>query len=123
MDSQKKQHEPHKKPSPDLVLETTNRDPHGNLFYHPSIFTFAVVGAIVGGLIVAFLAWMVADGSWAVVGLGQISSGNRGPGAFFGFVVGSGIGGLLGSVMGIRKMLRLPPQRHKENQHRKKEEN
>ncbi|AVR46570.1 hypothetical protein C7S20_15580 [Christiangramia fulva] len=123
MEHEKNQHKPHKKPGPDLVLETTDRDPHGKLFYHPSIFTFAVIGAIVGGLIVAFLAWMVADGSWAVVGLGQMSSGNRGPGAFFGFVVGSGIGGLLGSVMGIRKMLRLSPPLHKENQQHKKEKN
>ncbi|MEG9327242.1 hypothetical protein V6B16_04790 [Salinimicrobium catena] len=108
MEHEKMQHKEHKKPGPDRVLPTIDRDPHGNLFYHPSIFTFAVIGAIVGGLIMAFVAWMVADGAWSVVGLGQMSAGNRGPGAFFGFVVGSGIGGLIGSLLGMRKMFRLP---------------
>lgn len=109
------EHEKNKKPGPDRVIETIDRDPHGNLFYHPSIFSFAVVGAVIGGLILAFGGWMVADGSWAVVGLGQMSSGNRGPGAFLGFVIGSGIGGLTGGVLGMRKMFNLP------SYHREKE--
>ncbi|WP_156879250.1 hypothetical protein [Salinimicrobium xinjiangense] len=121
MEHEKKNHSPSKKPAPDLVLETTDRDPHGNLFYHPSIFTFAVAGAIIGGLIMAFLAWMIADGSWAVVGLGQMSAGNRGPGAFFGFVVGSGVGGLLGAILGMRKMFRLSSRHRDENQNHQPE--
>lgn len=122
MEHKKSKHSPSKKPAPDLVLETTDRDPHGKLFYHSSILRFAVVGAIVGGAILAFVAWMVADGSWAVVGLGQMSAGNRGPGAFLGFVVGSGIGGLLGSLLGMRKMLRLSPPHRKEDHHHHRSE-
>ncbi|WP_424494079.1 hypothetical protein [Salinimicrobium sp. GXAS 041] len=95
-----------KKPEPDLMLERTNRDPHGQLFYHPSILSMAITGAIIGGILLGFIAWMVADGAWSVVGLGQMSAGNRGPGAFFGFVVGSGIGGLFGGLLGIHSILR-----------------
>ena len=108
MEHEKHTHSKPKKMGPDLVVETIDRDPHGNLFYHPSIFTFAIVGAIIGGIIIAFVAWMIVDGSWAVVGLGQMAAGNRGPGAFFGFLVGSGIGGLIGAILGMRKMFRLP---------------
>jgi hypothetical protein len=95
-----------KKPSADFIIERTNRDPHGNLIYDPSMLSLAVVGAIIGGITVGFIAWMVADGAWAVVGLGQMSAGNRGPAAFLGFVIGSGIGGLFGSIMGIYRALR-----------------
>lgn len=95
-----------KKPEPDLMLERTNRDPHGQLFYHPSMLSMALTGAIIGGVLLGVIAWMVADGAWSVVGLGQMSAGNRGPGAFFGFVVGSGIGGLFGGLLGIRSTLR-----------------
>jgi hypothetical protein len=49
---------------------------------------------------------MLADGVWSVVGLGQMSAGNRDPGAFFGFVVGSRIGGLFGSLLCICSTLR-----------------
>ena len=121
MEHEKNKHSKTKKMGPDLVVETTDRDPHGNVFYHSSIFTFAVIGAITGGIIVAFVAWMVADGSWAVVGLGQMSASNRGPGAFFGFLVGSGIGGLLGAILGMRKMFRLFPPHKNENQHHQPE--
>lgn len=116
MEHEKHQHSKSNKMGPDLIVKTTDRDPHGNLFYHPSIFTFAVIGAITGGIIMAFVAWMVADGSWAVVGLGQMSAGNRGPGAFFGFLVGSGIGGLLGAILGMRKMFRISPPHKNESQ-------
>lgn len=94
------------KPGADYVLETTDRDPHGALIYHPSMLRWTVIGAIIGGVILAFVAWMVTDGAWSIVGLGQMASGNRGPGAFLGFVIGSGVGGLLGGIMAIRKVLR-----------------
>ncbi|MDT0646444.1 hypothetical protein RM545_07070 [Zunongwangia sp. F260] len=61
---------------------------------------------VVGGVLHKFIAWMVADGVWSVVGLGQMSAGNRGQGAFFGFVEGSGIGGLFGSLLCISSTLR-----------------
>lgn len=76
-----------------------------SFFYHKSILSLAVIGAIAGGIVMAFVAWMIADGAWSVVGLGQMSAGNRGPGAFFGFVVGSGIGGLAGALLGIHVTL------------------
>ncbi|NJW55052.1 hypothetical protein, partial [Salinimicrobium oceani] len=63
------------------------------------------------------------DGSWAVVGLGQMSAGNRGPGAFLGFLVGSGIGGLLGAILGMRKMFRLFPPHKNEDHHHQSEKN
>jgi hypothetical protein len=54
---------------------------------------------------------MLAVGVWSVVGLGQMSAGKPRSGSFFwlgcrNFVVGSGIGGLFGSRLGIRSTLR-----------------
>jgi len=121
MEHEKKKHSPSKKPAPDLMLETTDRDPHGNLFYHPSILKFALIGAVIGGAIMAFVGWMVANGNWAVVGLGQISAGNNGPAAFFGFVVGSGAGGLFGAICGMRKMFRLSSRDKKVSQNQQSE--
>lgn len=94
-----------KKPEADFVLPETNLDPHGNLFYDPAIPKGATIGAVAGGIILGLVAWMMADGAWAIEGLGQLGAGNRGSGTFLGFVTGSAIGGLFGSLIGIRKML------------------
>lgn len=96
----------------DLLVPMTNNDPEGNPVYHPMIGKGALWGGIIGGVLIGFVFWMIADGAWAVVGLGQLSSGGRGPAAFMGFCIGSGIGGLIGATMGIFKMLRIQKKNH-----------
>lgn len=95
-----------KKPDADRLIKNTNFDPHENQFYHPTILRNAIVGAIIGGIITGALVWMIAKGVLPVEGLGQVASPGLGAAAFFGFITGSAIGGLIGSVYGIFAMLR-----------------
>ncbi|MGK7391520.1 MAG: hypothetical protein ACNS60_14290 [Candidatus Cyclobacteriaceae bacterium M2_1C_046] len=90
----------------DLLVPMTDNDPNGNPVYHPMIGKGTLWGGIIGGILIGFVFWMIADGAWAVVGLGQLSSGGRGPAAFVGFCIGSGIGGLIGAVAGIIFMIK-----------------
>ena len=91
----------------DLLIPMTNIDPDGNPVYHRKIGTGALWGGLIGGLFVGFIFWMIADGAWTVAGLGQMTSGGRGPAAFVGFSIGSGLGGLAGAVTGIFHMLSM----------------
>lgn len=94
-----------KKKGADRLIERTNRDPHGNLFYHSVIHKGAIAGGIIGGVIFAFIAYMFASGNWAVTGLGQIAASGNDAAIFFGFVLGSAAGALAGSIYGIVVML------------------
>ncbi len=94
-----------KKKGADRPVERTNRDPHGNLFYHSSIHKGAIAGGIIGGIIFAFIAYMLAAGNWAVTGLGQIAASGKDAATLFGFALGSAVGGLIGSIYGIVVML------------------
>ncbi len=95
-----------KKPDADRLIKKTDKDPQENLFYHPSILRNAILGAVIGGIILGALAYMMAKGIIPIEGLGQISASGTGAAAFFGFITGSAIGGLFGSVYGIFAMLK-----------------
>lgn len=90
----------------DLLIATLNVDPEGHPIYHPSIGRGALWGGLIGGILVGVVAWLVAAGWWPVVGLGQMAAGSYGAAAFMGFVIGSAAGGLLGSFIGLRHMLK-----------------
>jgi hypothetical protein len=95
-----------KKPDADRLIKKTNKDPEENLFYHPSILHNTIAGAVIGGIILGAIAWMMAKGIIPVEGLGQMAASGLGATAFLGFVAGSAIGGLIGSVYGIFVMLK-----------------
>ncbi|ARS38145.1 hypothetical protein [Pontibacter actiniarum] len=90
----------------DLLVPTLNTDPEGGPVYHPAIGKGALWGGLIGGVLVGALAWLVAAGVWPVVGLGQMAGGSYGAAAFMGFVLGSAVGGLIGSFIGINRMFR-----------------
>lgn len=94
------------KPEANLVVPKTNYDPEGGPVYHPAIGKGAFWGGLVGGILIGTLAWLIASGAWPVVGLGQLASGSYGAAAFLGFLIGSGIGGLIGSFIGMNKMFK-----------------
>lgn len=95
-----------KKPDADRLIKKTNKDPQGNLFYHPSILRNAIFGAVVGGIILSTVVWLMAKGIISVEGLGQIAASGLSAAAFLGFITGSAIGGLFGSVYGVFAMLK-----------------
>jgi hypothetical protein len=95
-----------KKPDADRLIKKTNKDPEGSMFYHPSILHNTIAGAVTGGIIIGAIAWMMAKGIIPVEGLGQMAASGIGAAAFLGFVTGSAIGGLIGSVYGIFAMLK-----------------
>ncbi|WP_299761259.1 hypothetical protein [uncultured Pontibacter sp.] len=101
-----KKHQNSKMTDGDLLVSTLNTDPEGGPIYHPAIGKGAFWGGLVGGVLVGTLAWLVASGVWPVVGLGQMAAGSYGAAAFMGFVLGSAVGGLIGSFMGISHMFR-----------------
>ncbi|MEX2336807.1 MAG: hypothetical protein WD555_06015 [Fulvivirga sp.] len=90
----------------DLLVPFQNKDPEGGPVYHPAIGKGALWGGIIGGILIGALAWLVASGAWPVVGLGQMAAGNYGAAAFMGFLMGSAVGGLTGSFIGINRMLK-----------------
>lgn len=95
-----------KKMDADLLLPVQDYDPEGKRIYHPAIGKRAFWFGLIGGVIIAFVFWMVASGHWPVTGLGQMSSAQYGAAAFMGFAIGSAIGGLMGSLSGLGVMLR-----------------
>lgn len=105
MNEDKKKHQEMKKTDADLLIPVQDYDPTGKRVYSPAILKKALIGALTAGFLIALLFWLVASGNLPVTGLGQISSADYGAAAFFGFVTGSAVGGLAGSISGIRDML------------------
>lgn len=90
-----------KKPGADFILAKPDHDPHGNVFYHPSVLKYAVAGAVAVGIIFGIAGWLLASGIIAVEGLGQIAAGGKDAATFLGFVAGSAVGGLSGSITAL----------------------
>ena len=105
MEQNEKHSDNMKKTGAERLIQRTNRDPHGKLFYHPAIHKGAIAGGIIGGVLLAFVAYMFSSGNWAITGLGQIAASGNEAAVFFGFVLGSAAGGLAGSIYGISVML------------------
>lgn len=105
MEKDKQSQQKNNKPEADLIVPTRDLDPEGKPIYHPAVGRGALWGGILGGILLGLVGWLVGSGIWPVAGLGQISSGSPGSAAFFGFVFGSGFGGLAGSINGLKYML------------------
>lgn len=76
--------------------------------YDPSILSFTRFGALVGALVIGWLAFAIARGSIPVAGFGQFGAGGLGPAV----VAGAGIGAALGSFAGgLTAVMRLAPRR------------
>ncbi len=104
-----KNHQPenknkHEKPDAQLLVPLVDHDPEGRLIYHPAIGRGTIWGGLIGGIIFGLLAWLVAEGAVPICGLGQLGAAGNGPAAFLGFSIGSGIGGLVGAVLGMRQL-------------------
>ena len=90
----------------DLIVGYTNYDPEGHVVYHPAILKMAILWAIVFGVILGFVGYMISSGVWPIRDFGQFATSGTAVGTFVGAVVGVALGGLIGALMGMHKMKR-----------------
>ena len=90
----------------DLIVGYTNYDPEGHVVYHPAILKMALIWALVLGVILGFVGYMVSSGAWPIRDLGQYATSGTAVGTFVGAVIGIALGGLAGAIKGIHKMKR-----------------
>lgn len=94
-----------KKREEDLVVGYTNNGPHG-LVYDPIILRLALFGAAIGAITLGFVGYMVAEGRWPIVDLGQFSAVFPGTAMVTAAGVGVAIGGLIGALIGLHHMIK-----------------
>ncbi|WP_114779600.1 hypothetical protein [Botryobacter ruber] len=93
----------------DLIVGYTNYDPEGHAVYHSAILKMAIIWAIVFGLILGFVGYMISSGAWPIRDLGQYATSGTAVGIFVGAVIGIALGGLIGALMGMGKMKHKSP--------------
>jgi hypothetical protein len=89
----------------DLNAGYSNEGPHAPV-YDPVILYAALLGAAGTGLGFGILGYLIAEGSWAIVDLGQISAVFSGTAAVTFAGVGIAVGGLIGGLIGLHQMLK-----------------
>ncbi|MCX2740843.1 hypothetical protein [Pontibacter anaerobius] len=88
----------------DLIVGYTNYDPEGQAVYHPAIMKMAIIWAIVLGVILGYVGYMVSSGAWPIRDLGQYATSGTAVSFFVGAVTGIALGGLIGALIGMGKM-------------------
>jgi hypothetical protein len=86
--------------------------PREHIIYRPSLLTFALIGALIGGAAFGWLAYAVAEGSLPIEGLGQFAAGGWGVATFTGAGVGVALGGLAGGLVALFRLPRAQPAKH-----------
>ena len=89
----------------DLKAGYANEGPQV-VVYRPVILHAALIGALIFGVALAIAGYLIATGTWAIVDLGQISAPFPGTAAVTFGGVGMAIGGLIGGLYGLFKMLK-----------------
>ncbi|WP_324720438.1 hypothetical protein [Salinimicrobium sp. HB62] len=89
----------------DLKAGFSNEGPH-QVIYRPIILHAAVIGALIVGLALGVVGYLIAEGSWAIVDLGQLSAPFVGTTAVTFAGVGVALGGLIGSLFGLHRILK-----------------
>lgn len=96
----------------DLKAGFANEGPH-SVIYRPIILHAALIGAVVMGLALGLMGYLIAEGSWAIVDMGQLSAPFPATTAITFGGVGVAIGGLIGSLYGLSQMLKTSRKSHK----------
>lgn len=76
--------------------------------HDPSILQLTLAGALIGAVLLGWLAFAIAAGGLPIAGLGQFSAAGAGAATFTGAGIGVALGGLVG---GLVALYRLPPRR------------
>ncbi|MGI0105094.1 hypothetical protein [Salinimicrobium sp. WS361] len=101
-----------KKREEDLKAGYANDGPQA-VIYRPVILYAALLGALIFGIALAIAGYLIAEGTWAIVDLGQISAPFSGTTAVTFGGVGVALGGLIGGLYGLSKMLKDQKKSHK----------
>lgn len=97
--------EPKKDPrGGDHIVGTTNQGPHGKPVYHPAILHYALWGTLIGGILFGLFLYLLAEGILPIAGLGQLAAGGEAPATFLGAGFGIALGGVIGGLIGMRKL-------------------
>lgn len=91
----------------DLIVGYTDENPKGELIYHPVILHQALIWGVVLGVILGVLSYLVAYGIIPVADLGQFSASSDWVSAITGAGVGIAMGGLVGGLIGLKKMKKV----------------
>jgi small-conductance mechanosensitive channel len=91
----------------DFIVGYTDKNPKGQLIYHPLILNQALIWATVVGVVLGVLSYLVAYGTLPVADLGQFSASADWVAGITGFGVGIAIGGLAGGFVGLYKIMRM----------------
>lgn len=90
----------------DLIVGYTNEGPMGLPIYDPVILNTAAIGALLIGVLLGVISFLVARGVWPIQDFGQFSASQDWVAAITGGGVGIAIGGLAGALLGLNRMLK-----------------
>jgi hypothetical protein len=88
----------------DLKAGYADEGPHG-IIYRPLMLYAAITGAIIVGLILGVLGYLIANGTWPIVDLGQLSAPFPETMAVTFAGVGVALGALIGGLIGFKAVL------------------
>lgn len=89
----------------DLIVGYRDEDPMGKPVYDPIILKMTLLWALLTGVVVGVLSYLVARGSLPIQDLGQFSASQDWVAGVTGAGVGIAIGGLIGGLTGLKRML------------------
>lgn len=90
----------------DLIVGYTNENPMGQPIYDPILLKFALIGALIFGILLGVISYMVARGTWPIQDFSQFSASEDWVAAITGAGIGIALGGLAGGILGLNTILK-----------------
>ena len=103
----------------DLVVGKTDYDPMGNMIYEPGLGKLALWYGFAGGSLFGILAYVISSGTIPVRDFGQFATSGNGVATFVGTIIGIAIGGLTGSLIGLKGIVHYNSKMKKVNNKQK----
>lgn len=88
-----------------------NKQPWG-VVYSPWFVYGALIGFLIGAVLMGFVGWAYGTGAWSIDGLGQFAASGGGVGGFVGAGIGAALGGFIGAVIPLFSMARKTKRKH-----------
>lgn len=93
------------KSNEDLIVGKTDYDPMGNMIYDSTLGKHSLAGGLTGAVIFGIIAFCIASGIIPIRDFGQFSTSGNGVATFVGACTGVAVGGLVGSLLGIKRLV------------------